>query len=239
MKTNKIPKIALALDNISEQESIASLIRATSEWISVYKIGLEQFVRFGPPVIELVRSAEKEIFLDLKLHDIPNTVGKAVESAIALGVEYLTIHTQGGIAMMEAAVAAKRKHPAAKTALMGVTLLTSIGEESLRNELQVQSSSAAYVRHLAQLAVEAQIDGIVCSAADLEVVTPVLPEYFEVITPGIRPSGTDVNDQKRVATPKQAVQGGATVLVVGRAITAAFDPGTAAKLLFKELTTSF
>lgn len=236
MNTKKTIKIALALDNISEQKQLITLIDVTSEWIQIYKIGLEQFVRFGPPVLELVRSAGKEIFLDLKLHDIPNTVAKAVESAVDLGVDYLTLHTQGGSAMMKAAVAAKRKHAGATTALVGVTLLTSIGEETLQKELLVHSSPDAYVRHLAHLAVTSEIDGIVCSAADLPVVAPILPENFEVITPGIRPSGSDAHDQKRVATPKHATLGGATVLVVGRAVTAAEDPGDAAKNIYIEIT---
>ncbi len=230
------PKLALALDNISERERIAALIGATSQWIHVYKIGLEQFVRFGPPILDLVRSAGKEIFLDLKLHDIPNTVAKAVHSAVDLGVEYLTIHTQGGSAMMKAAVAAKNEHPAAVTAIIGVTLLTSIGEATLRSELAVDMSPEKYVRKLAQLAVDAKINGIVCSAADLSVVTPVLPAGFEVITPGIRPAGSDAHDQQRVATPRQAAQDGATVLVIGRAVTGADDPGHAAEIIFNDVT---
>ena len=235
MNNTKQPKIALALDNISDPKGIAGLIDATSEWIGVYKIGLEQFVRFGPPVLELVRERNREIFLDLKLHDIPNTVAKAVHSAIDLGVHYLTIHTQGGSAMMEAAIAAKREYPETKTALIGVTLLTSIGKEALKNELMVPSEPEMFVRHLAQLAVNAEIDGIVCSAVDLPAVTSLLPERFEVITPGIRPSGTDTHDQQRVATPLEAAKGGATVLVVGRAVTAASDPARAAEGIFNEI----
>ena len=231
-----LPKIALALDNIGDRESITRLIDATGEWIGVYKIGLEQFVRFGPPVLEQVRAHDREIFLDLKLHDIPNTVAKAVHSAIDLGVHYLTIHTQGGSAMMEAAIAAKRQHPETVTKLIGVTLLTSIGQEALRNELMVPSAPEMYVRHLAQLAVNAEIDGIVCSAADLPSVRSLLPERFEVITPGIRPSGTDTHDQQRVATPLQAVRNGATVLVVGRAVTAASNPARAAEEILNEVT---
>ena len=229
MNLKKKPKIALALDNISDRERIRALINATSRSIEIYKIGLEQFVRFGPPILDLVRSVGKEIFLDLKLHDIPNTVAKAVHSACSLGVEYLTVHTSGGSAMMKAAAEAKRQHTDSKTAIIGVTLLTSIGEDVLHLELGVAMNPEKYVRHLVQLAVGSGMNGIVCSAADLSAVVPVLPETFEVITPGIRPEGTDANDQMRIATPVQAAQAGATILVIGRAITASPNPADAAQ----------
>lgn len=232
----KKTKIALAIDNISDLDSIDKLIKTTSKWIQVYKIGLEQFIRFGPAVLEKVRSTEREIFLDLKLHDIPNTVAKAVGSACSLDVDYLTIHTQGGSTMMEAAMNAKNSYsPGSKTKIIGVTLLTSIDQQTLNRELSVMKEAHEYVRHLAQLAAESSIDGIVCSAADLSYVTAVLPKKFEVITPGIRPTGSDANDQKRVATPAKAVASGATMLVIGRPINAAPNPAQAAEEIYKEV----
>lgn len=229
-------KLALALDNVSSREEIEKLIKTTSEWIGVYKIGLEQFTRFGPSILELVRKQDRRIFLDLKFHDIPNTVAKAVSSACELGVHYMTVHTQGGVAMMQAAaVAASRTKSDICTKVIGVTLLTSINANALAEELAVQMDSTTYVRHLATLAIISRLNGIVCSAVDLVGVKDILPPHFEVITPGIRPSGSDIGDQARIATPKEAIQNGATLLVVGRPITAAKDPGEAAAQINREI----
>lgn len=229
-------KIALAIDNITDLGEITTLIEKTSRWVQVYKIGLEQFIRFGPAVLETVRTTGREIFLDLKLHDIPNTVAKAVRSACFHNVDYLTIHTQGGSTMMKAASEAKKAFsPASAMKIIGVTLLTSIDETALNNELSIPDTPRNYVKHLAQLAARSAIDGIVCSAVDLSHVAPVIPDHFEVITPGIRPIGTNVHDQKRVATPVQAVAAGATILVIGRAITAAPDPTIAAESIYNEV----
>ncbi|NLE01757.1 MAG: orotidine-5'-phosphate decarboxylase [Fibrobacter sp.] len=229
-------KIALALDNVSSIGEIEKLIDSTREYIGVYKIGLEQFTRFGPSVLESVRKRERKIFLDLKFHDIPNTVAKSVTSACELGVHYMTIHTQGGVAMMQAAADAASK---AKTdicpKIVGVTLLTSIGAVALKEELSVEMDTTTYVRHLATLAVISGLNGIVCSAADLPGVKDIFPSHFEVITPGIRPAGVDAMDQQRIATPKDALANGATLLVVGRPITAAKDPGKAAEEIYREI----
>lgn len=229
-------KLALALDNVSSKEEIEKLIKSTSESIGVYKIGLEQFTRFGPSILELVRKQDRRIFLDLKFHDIPNTVAKAVSSACELGVHYMTIHTQGGVAMMQAAAeAASRSKSDICTKIIGVTLLTSINANALAEELAVQMDSTTYVRHLATLAVISRLNGIVCSAVDLPGIKDILPNHFEVITPGIRPSGSDIGDQARIATPREAIENGATLLVVGRPITAAEDPGEAARAILNEV----
>lgn len=230
--------IALALDNVEKTEDLKNLISQTKDHIGVYKLGLEQFTRFGPSVLEAVKEFDRKIFLDLKFHDIPNTVAKAVKSACALGVDYLTIHTQGGVAMMKAAVDAALEHEqknGKRPLILGVTLLTSIDQQMLNDELAVSMKTAEYVGHLAKQAVGAGLDGLVCSAADLQTVKPLLPPGFEVITPGIRPAGTDVNDQKRVATPEWAVKNGATLLVIGRPITGAEDPGRAAEEIERQI----
>jgi orotidine-5'-phosphate decarboxylase len=234
----KIPfqdHLALALDNIASLENLESLVKSTTSFIGVYKIGLEQFTRFGPLVLDVVRDAGKKIFLDLKFHDIPNTVAKAVTSAGNLDVDLLTIHTQGGKDMMCAAkkAAAQCKRP---PKIIGVTLLTSLGEESLRADLAVPMDVPSYVRHLTSLARDAGIDGIVCSAVDLPVVRPHLPDSFEIITPGIRITGAAANDQKRIATPAEAIKNGATLLVLGRAITTAKDPAEAARSVLSEIS---
>jgi len=227
--------IALALDNVDDIDALKALIHKTSESVGVYKLGLEQFTRFGPKALDLVRDVGRKIFLDLKFHDIPNTVANAVRAACGLDVDYLTIHTQGGVEMMRAAAEAA-SGAARRPKILGVTLLTSIGQEALNCELAVQMKTDLYVQHLAQKAVSAGIDGLVCSAADLEAVKPSLPpKDFEVVTPGIRPAGSDVNDQKRVATPEWAIKNGATLLVIGRPITGATDPGRAAEEIVENI----
>lgn len=232
-----IEKLALALDNVSSREELEKLIKTTSKWVGVYKIGLEQYTRFGPSILEIVRNEDRKIFLDLKFHDIPNTVAKSVSSACELGVHYMTIHTQGGVAMMQAAAeAASKSKSDVCPKIIGVTLLTSISPKALSEELTIQMDTATYVRHLATLAIIAKLNGIVCSAADLPGVKDILPSNFVVITPGIRPAGSDTADQARVATPKEALQNGATLLVVGRPITGAKDPGEAAEKILEEIT---
>lgn len=229
-------KIALAIDNIREIRKIELLIEQTRPWVSIYKIGLEQFIRFGPDIISTVKNSGKEIFLDLKLHDIPNTVGQAVRSASDLKVDYLTIHIQGGIAMMKAAMDAKSTTGNTQSLkIIGVTLLTSIDGVTLKNELSVPLSTQNFVQHLTRTAIKANLDGIVCSATELKSVVPIIPHTFEVITPGIRPTGSNVNDQKRVATPSQAIQDGSTILVIGRAITSSADPAKTACHIFNEI----
>jgi len=229
--------IALALDNTDDIAALKTLILKTRGSVGVYKFGLEQFTRFGPKALDLAKDVGGRIFLDLKFHDIPNTVAKAVKAACGLGVDYLTIHTQGGADMMKAAAEAAAG-AARRPKILGVTLLTSIDRKMLNDELSVPMETGQYVLHLARKAVEAGIDGLVCSAADLETVKPSLPDGFEVVTPGIRPAGADVNDQKRVATPEWAIKNGATLLVIGRPITGAADSGAAAAEIVREIERS-
>jgi orotidine-5'-phosphate decarboxylase len=242
----KIPRdyLALALDNVSSSGVVTALVEQTAPSIGVFKIGLEQFTRFGPSTLEVVREHKRKIFLDLKFHDIPNTVEKAVQAACALGVDYLTIHTQGGTAMMRAAMRAAKTLSGRNTSevrpkIIGVTLLTSIDEDCLRKELSVAQGVTEHVRHLAGLAVTAGLDGVVCSAADLPAIKPLLPENYEIITPGIRPAGCATHDQKRIATPSDAIKNGATLLVLGRAVTEAENPGTAAESILNEISLGF
>ena len=229
-------KLALALDNIASLNEIKKLIELTADSIGIYKVGLEQFTRFGPEVIKATKTAICRVFLDLKFHDIPNTVAKAVLSACELEVDYLTIHTQGGVEMMRAAVEAARSYPGKAPSIVGVTLLTSLGADALDQDLKVTQSPVEYVKHLASRAVMAGLQGIVCSAADLTNVKPTLPNGFIIITPGIRPAGSDVGDQKRIATPADAIKNGADLLVIGRPITGAKDPGEAARRILEEVS---
>lgn len=227
--------LCLAVDNISEKKEIDNLIQNTSNYFGTYKIGFEQFIRFGPDIIEMVKMAERRVFLDLKLHDIPNTVKKAVISACGLGVDYLTLHTSGGRKMLEAAsdaVSSASKPPL----LLGVTVLTSLDREALNSELRVPGELTEQVSHLAKLAVEGGLNGIVMSADDLpEIDRAIFPDTFEIVTPGIRiKSGSD--DQKRVTTPSEAVKRGATLLVIGRPVNSADNPETAASEFYKAVS---
>jgi orotidine-5'-phosphate decarboxylase len=245
MKKNLRDYVALALDGLQEKNQIQTIIDQTSEFCGTYKIGLELFTRFGPSILEPIRNAKRSIFLDLKFHDIPNTVAKAVLSASHLGVHVCTIHSQGGSAMMTAAVAAGRS--AAETGLaapklVGVTVLTSIDENCLRHELLVNRPIADHVCHLAGLAISSGMDGIVCSAADLPYVKNhlgAIPDNFEIITPGIRRQGSETHDQKRTATPAEALSLGATLLVIGREVTSAKNPASAMEAIVSDLSSGF
>jgi orotidine-5'-phosphate decarboxylase len=230
--------LCLALDNLKTPSDVRALVASTGPYFGTFKIGMELFTRFGPPILDPVFKSGKKAFLDLKYHDIPQTVANAVLSAARLGVQYITLHTQGGSTMMKSATEAALK--AAEMGLtppklIGVTLLTSIDATMLLNELNVSVALEQHIKILALRAINALLDGIVCSAADLPHVKFLLPDGFEIITPGIRLSEGPAHDQKRIATPKQAIAGGATMLVIGRAVTEARDPAQAAEKILKSL----
>jgi len=219
--------LAVALDNIEDLSRITSLIDQTKEFCSTYKVGLELFTRFGPSVLDCIRDSARNIFLDLKFHDIPNTVAQAVISASRLGVRYCTVHAHGGKSMMMAAsqaARASREKGFQPPLLIAVTVLTSIDASSLSSELNVGVSLERQVASLANLALISGMNGIVCSAADLPIVKNSLPESFEIVTPGIRRKGSNSHDQKRTATPIEAISGGATLLVLGREVTSSSNP---------------
>jgi orotidine-5'-phosphate decarboxylase len=185
------------------------------------KLGLEFFSANGPAGVTSIRELGLPVFLDLKLHDIPNTVAKAVEALRPLEPAVLTVHAAGGRAMLEAAKAAAG--PATK--VVAVTVLTSLDGEDLRS-IGVQSEPREQVARLAELARSAGLDGIVCSGAEVGAAHAAWPDGYFVV-PGVRPPGADVSDQKRVVTPRQALQDGASMLVIGRPITGASDPAAA------------
>lgn len=230
------PFLCLALDNLKTPADVRALVASTHSYFGTYKVGMELFTRYGPSILEPVFESGKKAFLDLKFHDIPQTVANAVISASRLGVQYITLHTQGGSTMMKAATEAALKaadQGLNPPKLIGVTLLTSIDATMLLNELNVSLALEQHIKILALRAIDALLDGIVCSAADLPHVKFLLPEGFEIITPGIRLSESPAHDQKRIATPKQAVANGATMLVIGRAVTEAQDPAQAAEKILK------
>jgi orotidine-5'-phosphate decarboxylase len=228
--------LVLALDNCASLRQIQRLVEETSPYFGMCKVGLEQFVRFGPSIIDIIRSSDRKIFLDLKLHDIPNTVAQAVAAAAEHEVDLITLHTSGGLAMLSAAAetAATLVYP---PKLIGVTVLTSIDQLSFNRELRYGGSVAEHVAHLGKMAVNAGLDGIVCSAADLPTVKPVLPADYEIITPGIRLGEGITHDQKRVTSPSEALSAGATRLVIGRAVTEAENPAEVAARILEAVKT--
>jgi orotidine-5'-phosphate decarboxylase len=212
--------IFVALDTPDLQRA-AALGREMSGLAGGLKLGLEFFCANGPKGVSLIAECGLPIFLDLKLHDIPNTVGKAVEALARLDPAILTVHASGGRAMLAAAKAAAPP----ETKVVAVTVLTSLDQSDLA-QAGVSGSPEDQVQRLAALAQDAGIDGIVCSGAEVAVARAEWSEGFFVV-PGIRPAGTDVADQKRAVTPAQALGDGASILVIGRPITDALDPAQA------------
>ena len=230
--------LALALDNLQSPAEVRSLVERTKHCFGTFKVGLELYTRYGPSILDIIFDSGRKVFLDLKFHDIPQTVSFAVRSASKLGVHFVTVHAQGGSEMMKAACTAARMagtQGLTPPKIVGVTLLTSINASALLNELNVSVALEQHVKILALRAVDALLDGIVCSAVDLPHVKPLLPDGFEVVTPGIRLPNTDAHDQKRVATPKDAVKNGATLLVIGRAVTEDKNPEKAAEKILESL----
>jgi orotidine-5'-phosphate decarboxylase len=209
-----------------------ALIAATAGAVGGVKLGLEFFVAQGPSGVRAAAGSQKNVFLDLKLHDIPNTVAGAVKSSLALDPLLLTLHCAGGAAMMRAAVGARG---GARTKLLGVTVLTSLDDSDLAATGQ-SGPAAAQVRRLALLAQASGLDGVVCSPQEVALLREACGKDFLLVVPGIRPAGAAVGDQKRVQTPRDAIAAGADYLVIGRPITEAPDPQAAARAILAELT---
>jgi len=220
--------VAVALD-APDLETAARWAAAVTPHVAVVKIGLELFCRYGPQVVDVVRGSGAGLFLDLKLHDIPATVAGAARSVARLRPRYLTVHASGGADMVRAAVDAL---PGVRVA--AVTVLTSLGEDDL-SAVGLAGPSADAVRRLAVLAVSAGATAVVCSPREVAAVRAEVGPDVTLITPGVRPAGTDAHDQRRVATPAQALADGADLLVVGRPVTGAADPGAAAAELAASL----
>lgn len=187
------------------------------------KVGMELFYQTGPKLIKSIKDRGHSIFLDLKLHDIPNTVSKAMEGLAKLDVDLVNVHAAGGKAMMEAAIKGLRQHNK-YTKIIAVTQLTSTTETQLHEEQNIQTTIEEAVLNYAKLSQQAGLDGVVCSPLEAELITAQLGKDFMKVTPGIRPEGSAQNDQKRITTPEQAKQLGSTHIVVGRPITQSDDP---------------
>jgi orotidine-5'-phosphate decarboxylase len=219
-----VSRLVVALDT-PDTERLRSLAAAVGPHVSHLKVGLEAFAALGPAAVEAVRGVP--VFLDLKLHDIPNTVRGAAGAVSRLGVDLLTVHASGGPEMIEAAVRA-----APDTRILAVTVLTSLDEEALAAVGQPPVDEQ--VPRLARLAVEAGAAGIVCAPTDVAAVRQAVGASPLLVTPGIRPSGGELGDQARVSTPAAAVEAGADLLVVGRPVTEAADAAAAARRIAEE-----
>jgi orotidine-5'-phosphate decarboxylase len=223
--------VIIPLDVPSVSDAFALVDRLGDE-ADFYKVGFELYTRGGLEVVRELVSREKRVFLDIKLHDIPNTVARAVEAASDLGVDLLTLHASGGQRMMAAAAEARSSH----LKLLGVTVLTSMTTDEMASVWGREISSVRdEVLRLANLGKEAGLDGIVSSALEASWIRQKIGPSFLIVTPGIRPAGSDSDDQNRVATPREAVQSGADFLVIGRPITQADDPSAAFAAVLKEI----
>jgi orotidine-5'-phosphate decarboxylase len=226
-------RLIVALD-VPDRQSALTLAERLAGHVGMLKIGLELFVAEGPGIVRELRERhpELDLFLDLKLHDIPNTMAGAIRSASSLGARFVTVHAGSGIAHLRACV----EQAGESTGILAVTVLTSQDAQACR-EAGHTRSPAELVKIRAQAAAEAGCAGLVCSGQELESVVAVAPGLFKIV-PGIRPAGAEVGDQKRVMTPAKAIAAGATHLVVGRPIRNAPDPAAAADAIVDEIASA-
>lgn len=225
-------ELILALDLETREEALAMLERLgdSIKWV---KVGLQLFTAYGPDFVREIADRGYRVFLDLKLHDIPNTVAKAVQSIAALPVDLLTLHASGGGEMLEWANKARADH-APELQLLAVTVLTSTNEAQLR-ALNVHTTPEAQVLHLADITLRSGIQGLVCSSLELAPLRARFGPEPIIVTPGIRPTGSSADEQKRIMTPAAAAAAGSSYIVVGRPILKADDPAAAAKAIQTEL----
>jgi orotidine-5'-phosphate decarboxylase len=225
-------RLIVALDVPDSDAALAAVARLSGR-VGCFKIGLELFTREGPRLVEEIRDRGEKIFLDLKLHDIPNTVAGAMRSVCRLGIDMVTVHASGGEAMLKAA-SGEARSAASPPLLLAVTALTSLSEEDMRR-LGVTGSMEQWVERLARTAFESGLRGLVASAREIPVLRAGVDPEMKLVIPGIRPAGTGTQDQSRTATPYDAIHAGADYLVVGRPILQAPDPAAAADAIVGEI----
>jgi len=228
-------RLIVALDVSSAAEAL-KIVQALGPAVSSYKVGNQLFTTEGPSVVRELVGSGKKVFLDLKFHDIPNTVAGGVHSAAALGVSMLTVHAAGGSAMLRAAIDAARQAPKPPI-ILAVTVLTSLSDTDLQ-QTGVAGRTLEHALVLATLARNCGCDGVVASPHEARAIRQNLGAGFVIVTPGIRPAGSGKGDQSRVNTPAEAIAVGADYLVVGRPITEAADPRRAAEEIMKEIGSS-
>ena len=231
-------KLIVALDKDSLAEALA-VVDAAGDSVEWYKIGSQLFCKEGPAAVKAIKDKGKKVFLDLKFHDIPNTVANAVANSVRMGVEMVNVHASGGEEMMSRSVEAAKETAAGGDLplVIAVTVLTSMNEAGLTQVLNVDTPRppAEQVEHLAKLAKQSGMSGVVCSAHEIDIIRKSCGQNFALIVPGIRPAGSAVGDQKRVMTPAEAAAKGADFIVVGRPVLNAPDPAEAARAINKEL----
>lgn len=233
-------RLIVALDSSDENE-VLGIVHKLGASVGYFKVGLELFTAFGPPIIKKIKHTGSKIFFDGKFLDIPNTVSHAVSNMVRHKVDMINVYLSGGKNMLLEAkkllLETAQIENISPPKLLGVTVLTSITSEVLKNDLKVQAHLEEYVLHLAEFALEANLDGIICSPNEAKIVkkAAVDNKNFLIVTPGVRPIWADTNDQKRVATPKEAIANGATHIVVGRPITQSKNPLDAVKKILDEL----
>lgn len=218
--------IIVALDAKSEYDAL-TIVEQLDPTLCRVKVGKELFTHEGPSVVKNLKNKGFEVFLDLKFHDIPNTTAQAVCAAADLGVWMVNVHASGGRKMMETCVE-RLQAGNYQTQLIAVTVLTSMGREDLR-DIGLDIEPVEQVKRLAKLTQESGLDGVVCSAQEAKILREMLGADFALVTPGIRPEGSNADDQKRIVTPKQAMLNGSTYLVIGRPITQAANPNQTLK----------
>lgn len=223
--------VALDFDNKDEALSFVDKIQPSDCRL---KVGKEMFTHFGPDFVKELVQRDFDVFLDLKFHDIPNTVAKAVAAAADLGVWMTNVHASGGLAMMQAAKQALVPFGQNAPLLIGVTVLTSMSDEDLVL-LGINVPAFEHVLRLAKLTHQAGLDGVVCSAQEAKLLKSSFGQDFTLVTPGIRPVGSDAGDQHRVMTPAQAIAAGSDYLVIGRPITQTADPLAALKAIYQSI----
>lgn len=230
-------KLIVALDVDTRDEAL-KLVAALKESVGLFKIGLELFTLYGPDIVDDIKKAGGNVFLDLKFHDIPNTVARSASAAVKLGVSMFSVHALGGYDMMKkAGEAAKSTADEMKTArpkVLAVTILTSMDAGSIK-KVGIEESLESEVLSLAKSAKEAWLDGVVASPAEVKALRKAMGNNFLIVTPGVRPLWASHDDQRRVATPLEAFSNGADYIVVGRPITGAPKPKEAVKKLLKEI----
>lgn len=234
-------KIVLALDVDSLVEA-KSLILELKDYVGVFKVGLQLYTQNGNEIIDFMTQQGLEFFLDVKLLDIPNTVAKAAENIVKRGASFFNIHTLGGAEMMrqctKSAKTAAKELGQKEPLILGVTILTSISDDVLNNELEIPKSASDYVLKLAKLAKESGLDGVVASVWEAKKIKEICGRNkcnFKVLCPGIRPEWSLKNDQKRAATPAIAIKEGADYLVIGRAVTSADNRVKAMEMVYEEI----
>jgi orotidine-5'-phosphate decarboxylase len=231
-------KVILALD-VEDKEYALQIVDMFSEQIDVFKVGLELFTAVGPDIVKSIHARDKKVFLDLKFHDIPTTMAKAALSATRMGVYMFNIHTSAGLESMrkcsDAVTEECLKQNLDRPKMLGVTVLTSMGQQEMRDDFGIQHSLTHHVKHLSKMALKSGLDGVVASANEAALIRKNCGDDFLIVTPGIRPSWAPADDQKRTMTPKEALRAGASFLVIGRSIMKQDDPAGALKRINEEI----